>query len=85
MERNSSPQKLARDRAAADDSILLEVALRDAAAVGADVLGDRVGEVAFVEDASALLGDQLERGGEILLDQRVLGDETLAVSLVDLA
>ena len=48
-------------------------------------VGDGVGEVAFVEDAPALLGDQLERGGEILLDQHVLGDETLAVSLVDLA
>jgi hypothetical protein len=73
------------DRPAADDAVLLQVAFRDAPAAGADVLGDRVREVAFVEDASALLGDQLECGGEILLDQRVLGDEALAVSLVDLA
>ena len=47
-----------------------------------DVLRDRVGEGAFVEHLAALLGDQLERPGKVVLEQPVFGDETLAVILL---
>ena len=50
----------------------------------ADVVGDPVGELAFVQHLAAVFGDQLEGPCEVGLDQRVLQDEAFAVSFVDL-
>jgi hypothetical protein len=70
-------------RAPSDHAVLVEVALRDAAAVRAHVLGDRVRQDPPVEHLRTLVGEELERLREVFLDQRVPRDQAVAVRLVD--
>ena len=46
-----------RDRTAPDDSVALEILPGDTAAVRADMLGDLLGELPFVENLSPLFGE----------------------------
>src|SRR5262249_48793874 len=72
-------------RPAADDAVLAQVALREGAAARADVLDDLLAELARVELLCAVQREQLERGGEIVLDERVANEEPAAAVLVDRA
>ncbi len=69
-------------RAAANDAIFREVALGEAASACAEVLDDRCAELPRVELGGAPVGEQLQRLREVVLDQRVAGDQRGAVLLV---
>src|SRR5206468_8989215 len=66
----------------ADDAVLVEVALREAAAACSDVLDDPGAELAGVELLRTVLREQLERVGEVALHERVADLERPIVLLV---
>src|SRR5262249_53180953 len=67
----------------ADDAVLVQVALREAAAAGADVPDDPRAELTGVELLRAVLCEPLERVREVALHERVADAERAAVVLVD--
>src|SRR5262249_40224710 len=68
---------------AANDAVFLEIAGRHTAAARVNVLDERSPELPAVQRVRTVLGEHLERAGEVPLDERVTGDEALPVQLVD--
>src|SRR5439155_13732635 len=68
--------------AAANDTIFGQVTLGEAAAARAKMFDDGPGKLACVELGGALVGEQLQRLREVVLDQRVADGQRGAVLLV---
>src|SRR6266566_989718 len=75
----------AADRPPGDHAVLGEILLREAAALGANVVTDATAELAAVESGPALVGKQLEGGRELGHHEPVARDKAHAFGTKDLA
>jgi hypothetical protein len=72
-----------RHRAAADDTVLLQIFQRECAPARPHVLHEPLAERATVEDTGTLLRDQVERGGQVIHHEAVARVEPVSLRPVD--